>query len=227
MQAAGQSALAAISQKLGLKPGRPIDLYLYADADEMRQAIFYNPDWSGGVAYPGNHIAIIGVSPAQEAWGKRAVAHEIAHIVVDTYGFSCLGSRPAWLDEGLATYIEGGPTPQEQELFKTAIQDDELLALSALDAGFGQDDYTVSLAYLESYSLVNFLVVKYGREKLMTAIGLLRDGATTTGALTGAYGFDEASLERAWRAYVGAKGSGAQDVVSTEGLGGVYDVPAH
>jgi hypothetical protein len=212
MQSAAQNALTAISQKYGLQPDKPIDLYLYADGDEMRQAVFYKPDWTGGVAYPTNSIAIIGIAPADEAWGKRAVAHEITHIVVDTYGFSCLGSRPTWLDEGLATYIEGSPTSAEQKQLETALSDDELLALSALDAGFAKDDYTVSLAYIESYSLVNFLITQYGREKLLIAMDLLRDGATTKAALTAAYGFDELGLENAWRARLGAKPHGANTV---------------
>jgi hypothetical protein len=205
MMSAAQAGLVTISQKLGLQPAKPIDLYLYGDSDEMRQAVFYKPDWTGGVAYPENSIAIIGIAPGDEAWGKRAIAHEITHILVDTYGFSCLGSRPTWLDEGLAVLMEGGPTGAEQEQFQAAVHDDDLIALSNLDASFSKDDYTVSLAYTESYSVVNFLVTRYGREKLLDMISLLRDGAATQPALQSVYGLDEVELENAWRAQVGAK----------------------
>jgi len=205
MLGAAQAGLATVSQKLGLQPDRPIDLYLYADGDEMRQAVFYEPDWMGGVAYPKNNIAIIGIAPADEAWGKRAIAHEITHILVDKFGFSCLGSRPTWLDEGLAVLIEGGPTRAEQEQFQAALRDDDLIALSGLDASFSKDDYTVSLAYTESYSVVNFLVTRYGREKLLNMISLLREGAATQPALQAVYGLDEVALENAWLAQLGAK----------------------
>jgi len=205
MLGAAQAGLATVSQKLGLQPDGPIDLYLYADGDEMRQAVFYKPDWTGGVAYPKNNITIIGIAPADETWGKQAIAHEITHILVDRFGFSCLGSRPTWLDEGLAVLIEGGPTRAEQEQFQAALRDGDLIALSALDASFSKDDYTVSLAYTESYSVVNFLVTRYGREKLLNMIRLLRDGAATQPALQAVYGLDEIGLENAWRAQVGAK----------------------
>jgi hypothetical protein len=205
MMSAAQAGLVTVSQKLGLRPAKPVDLYLYGDSDEMRQAVFYKPDWTGGVAYPENSIAIIGIAPGDEAWGKRAIAHEITHILVDTYGFSCLGSRPTWLDEGLAVLMEGGPTGAEQAQFQAAVHDDDLIALSSLDASFSKDDYTVSLAYTESYSVVNFLVTRYGREKLLDMISLLRDGAATQPALQSVYGLDEVDLENAWRAQVGAK----------------------
>ena len=209
MLGAAQAALTTVSQKLGLQASRPIELYLYADGDEMRQAVFYKPDWTGGMAYPAHNIAIIGIAPDDETWGQRAIAHEITHIVVDRYGFSCLGSRPTWLDEGLAVFIEGGPTDAEQEQFQTALDDDNLIALSALDAGFGKDDYTVSLAYTESYSLVNFLLMHYGRDRLLSFIDLLRNGAATQPALQAAYGLDEFGLEDAWRSQIGAKRQGA------------------
>jgi hypothetical protein len=226
MQSAGQTTLTTISQKLGLQTNRPIDIYVYADGDEMRQAVYYKPDWTGGVAYPPQAIAIIGIAPANEAWGKRAVAHETAHIVIDTYAFSCLGSRPTWLDEGLAMFIEGGPSSAERQQFETAVKANELIAFSALDAGFTKDDYTVSLAYTESYSLVNFLFIKYGREELLTLIDLLREGATTKAALTAAFGLDELGLENAWRAYVGAKSlqpNSALTDLPTLGVGGNND----
>lgn len=205
MLSAGQAAVATVSQKLGLKGGKPVDIYLYADGDEMREVVFYKPDWTGGLAYPENSIAIIGAPPDQEAWDKRAIAHEVAHVLVDAHGFSCLGSRPIWLDEGLAIYIEGGPTKAAQQQFEAALRDGDLIALSALDESFGADDYTVSLAYTESYSIVDFLVSRYGREKLVKTLGLLSDGAATGAALSTIYGFDEVGLETAWRDHVGAK----------------------
>jgi hypothetical protein len=205
LQNAGQTTITTISQKLGLQANKPIDIYVYADDDEMRLAVFYKPDWTGGLAYPPNSIAIIGIAPTDEAWGKRAVAHETAHIIVDTFAFSCLGSYPAWLDEGLAMFIEGGPSSAEKRQFETAVKSNELILFSALDASFARDDYTVSLAYTESYSLVNFLYTKYGREKLLTLINEFRDGTTPNAALKAAVGLDEVGLENAWRAYVGAQ----------------------
>ena len=204
MQGAALAALDAISLKLGLQPDKPIDFYVYADAQDMQQAVLGRPDWVGGIAFPQNAIALAGVAPADEAWGRRVAAHELTHIVVGGYGFSCLGARPAWLDEGLATYIEGGPLAAEQAQFQSAVHDGSLLALSALDGGFSQDDFTVSLAYTESESLVSFLVTRYGAAKLLALIRQLSNGLGTEQALQAVYGFGESGLENAWRTEIGA-----------------------
>ncbi len=60
---------------------------------------------------------IIGIAPADVEWGKRTEAHELTHVLVGDFTFTCLGSMPTWLVEGLAVYGEGGPEPSESQLF--------------------------------------------------------------------------------------------------------------
>src|SRR3990170_2717168 len=52
----------------------PIDMYVYADTADMREAILYEPGWTGGQARPEHDILLIGISPdspGQVAWGRR------------------------------------------------------------------------------------------------------------------------------------------------------------
>ena len=58
---------------------------------------------------------------------------------------------------------------------------------------------------VNTFSVVDFLVTHYGREKMLNTLSLLREGAATGAALSTVYGFDEIGLETAWRAHVGAK----------------------
>jgi hypothetical protein len=198
-------ALAVISQTLGLQIDSPIDLYIYASNQAMREAVLFEPDWAGGLAYPRSNIIIIGVAPAEEAWGRSVEAHEITHILVGQYAFSCMSTRSTWLDEGLAMVVEGGLTPGEKRRLENARRSDSLISLRNLDQSLFADEYTVELAYSESYSLVDFLITDYGSADMLALVRALHGGASLDSALDSVYGFDAGGLENAWRAKIHAK----------------------
>ena len=84
----------------------------------MRDAVLYEPGWTGGLAYPDHNIVIIGITPDQMDWGKRTQAHELTHVLVGQLTFSCLGDMPTWLNEGLAMYGEGGPEAESASIVR-------------------------------------------------------------------------------------------------------------
>jgi len=198
-------SLTDLAHSTGLKPDSPIDLYIYANTQDMRDAVLYEPGWTGGLAYPEHNIVIIGIAPDQLAWGKRTEAHEMTHVMVGHLAFTCLGSIPTWLNEGLAVYGEGGPEVSSQQQFKAAVTDNTLSSVRALSGNFSEDPGQADLSYSESYSLVNFLIKTYGQDKMLALLGALRDGATVDGGLQTIYGFDVEGFEDAWRAAIGAR----------------------
>src|SRR5207253_9452121 len=109
-------------------------------------------------AFPDHDIVIIGIGPSQLDWGKRSEAHELTHVLVGHLTFSCLGSVPTWLNEGIAVYGEGGLDAPSQRQLQTAIVSDKLLSVRALSGTFSAHPAKADLSYSESYSLVNFLV---------------------------------------------------------------------
>ncbi|HEY4723238.1 MAG TPA: peptidase MA family metallohydrolase, partial [Anaerolineae bacterium] len=116
-------SLSDLAKSTGLKLDSPADLYIYANTQDMRDAVLYEPGWTGGLAYPEHNIVIIGISADQIEWGKRTEAHELTHVLVGHLTFSCLGDVPTWLNEGLAVYGEGGPDDAELQQFKNAVTD--------------------------------------------------------------------------------------------------------
>ncbi|MGZ9166805.1 MAG: peptidase MA family metallohydrolase, partial [Anaerolineales bacterium] len=42
----------------GLKAEEPIDIYVYASTDDLKEAILYEPSWTGGQAFPDQNIVI-------------------------------------------------------------------------------------------------------------------------------------------------------------------------
>jgi hypothetical protein len=201
---AAAQALARLSKDVGISSDKPVDIYIYANTSDLQASILYEPSWVGGQAFPETNIVIIGVSTDQLDWGKSTEAHELTHVLVGHLTFSCLGFIPTWLNEGLAMYGEGGPAAAEVNQFDQAKTANQLLALSSLAGAFSDEANRANLSYTEAYSVVNYLIQTYGRDKMTALLISLRNGNTIDQALQSAYGFDTNGLEDVWRASIGA-----------------------
>ncbi len=197
------NALTRLAQDIGMVAAEPIDLYIYQSTEDMRDAVFYEPGWTGGLAYSDYNILLIGIDPFNLDWGKSTEAHELTHILAGDYMFSCLGASPTWLDEGLAVYGEGGPTSSEAAAFQQSVAKDELLSFSVLTGGFSEDPQVADLSYSQSYYMVNYLIHTYGKEKMLDLLGAIRRGDEINEALFSSYGFDLTDFENEWRQSLG------------------------
>jgi len=189
----------------GLKAEAPIDIYVYASTDDLKDAILYEASWTGGQAFPEQDIVILGISPSDLDWGRDAIVHELTHVLVGHLTFSCLGDVPTWLNEGLAVYSEGELDPVSARQLEDAIQDDTLLTVRSLSRGFSEIPEKAYLSYSQSYSITKFLVETRGQERMTSLLVSLRDGLTIDEALMGTYGFNVDGLEAAWRTSIGAQ----------------------
>ena len=212
---AAETGLARLQNDAGLQPDQPIHLYIYANTDDMKDAILYEPTWTGGMAYADHDIVIIGISQRDLEWGRTTIAHELTHVLVGHLTFSCLGDVPTWLNEGLAVYAEGELDPASRSQLDQAISDDQLLSVRSLSGGFSEVPSKAYLSYSQSYSIVKFLIETYGQDSMNSLLIALRDGNTIDDALLQVYGFDIDGLENAWREAVGAapKTASAQPTV--------------
>lgn len=201
---AALTGLARLQNDAGLQPEKPIQLYIYANIDDMKDAILYEPSWTGGMAFPEHDIVIIGISQRDLDWGRTTITHELTHVLVGHLTYTCLGDVPTWLNEGLAVYSEGGLDPDSESQLDDAIRGNQLLTVRSLSGGFSEVPSRAYLSYSQSYSIVKFLVETYGQEKMHLLLITLRDGTTIDEALIKVYGFDVEGLEDAWRGAIGA-----------------------
>ncbi len=204
LASAANAGLVFNEAQSGLKAEIPIDIYVYADTDDLKDAILYEPSWTGGLAFPDQNIVILGISPGDLDWGREAIVHELTHVLVGHLTFSCLGDVPTWLNEGLAMYSEGELDPASERQLEAAIRDDTLLTVRSLSSGFSEVADKAYLSYSQSYSITKFLVETRGQEKMTSLLVSLRDGLTIDQALIQTYGFDTEGLENAWREAIGA-----------------------
>ncbi|MBC8274876.1 MAG: peptidase MA domain-containing protein [Chloroflexi bacterium] len=203
LMAACQQALERLVEDTGVYLEKPISLYIYASTRDLQGAMIFPQEWTGGVAFTEHGIIAIGVPPDELAWGKRALAHELGHMVTHQITFSPYGAfLPIWLDEGLAMHAEGEPDTYLQSWLKKAISQQKLISVRSLSSPFSAKPEEAYISYAESQSLVEFLIQNYGKDKMLRLLSLLKEGNSCDEALTEVYGFDQDGLDKLWREYI-------------------------
>jgi hypothetical protein len=200
---AANGALERLARDTGAYLEQPVAVYVYASSKELRDAMLYPQEWTGGIAFPAYGIVAIGVEPANLAWGKSAIAHEMAHLLTYQMTFNPYADIPTWLDEGLSMYAEGDLPIDFKSSLAKAISEDSLISVQTISSNFPTNVEEAMLSYAESYSLVEFLIDRYGREKMLHLLSIFKQGSSYDDALLEVYGFDTAGLEELWRLSLG------------------------
>jgi len=197
-----QEGLARLGQEIGPYPEKPIEIYIYASTVDLKGAMIFPQEWTGGVAFTAFSTIAIGISPSELDWGKRALLHELTHLVVHQATFSPYGQLPLWLDEGLAMHSEGELDTVLRSYLEEAIAKDELISVRSLCSPFSAYSEKASLSYAQSYSLVEYLLDNYGQDSMLDLLAILKQGSTYDEALTEVYDFDIDGLDACWRATI-------------------------
>ncbi|MBI4188863.1 MAG: peptidase MA domain-containing protein [Chloroflexi bacterium] len=224
---ASQQALARLTQNTGAYLKKPVKIYIYNSAQDLQGAMIFPQEWTGGVTYSRYGIIAIGIAPNNLSWGRRAIAHELTHLVVHQMTFNPYNELPTWLDEGLAMYAEGELEPDYTSLLNKAIADKSLISVRSLTSPFSAYANAASLSYAESYSLVAFLVGNYGQDKMLALLNIFNEASSYDGAFSRIYGFDMDGLNTLWQAdaikqYQPAGSKSAMSPVPGRSLAGVF-----
>jgi len=201
---AGQGALQRMATETGTKLDRPVRIYIYNSSEALQSARVFAPTWEGGVAFPDYSILAIGVNLASVAWGETTVAHELTHVLTNQLTQSCYGGIPTWLSEGLSTYAEGELETSQQRRLQRAISDNSIFSVHTLSGPFPAQTDLALLSYAQSYSVVKFLIDKFGGAKIVAFQTAFKEGLTDDEALNKIYNLDTDKLDVQWRASVGA-----------------------
>jgi len=207
---------------------RPMKVYVYASSQDLQGSMIFPQEWTGGVAFTEFGIIGIGISPLSLDWGKRALTHELTHLVVHQLTYGPYSRLPTWLDEGLAMYNEGELEAYLLPYLEEAILGDELISVRSLCSPFSADPGKAYLSYAQSYSLVDYLLGAYGDAQMFELLNVIAEGNTYDDALTMVYGFDIDGLDRRWRAWVRTPASYASSLERLEAVFvSVSALPAH
>ena len=197
-----QQVLARLAEDTGAELKKPAEIYIYASAQDLLGAMIFPQEWTGGVAFTRHGTIAIGIAPDNLDWGRRALAHELTHLVIHQMTFNPYNDLPTWLDEGLAMYGEGALEPIYAALLSKAIAEDSLISVRSLSSPFSAYAEEAVLGYAQSYSLAEFLISNYGQNKMLELLNIFSEGSSYDGALNKVYGFDMDGLDNLWRQYI-------------------------
>lgn len=193
-----ESAANLVGAELGLFPESRVPVGIYKRVDY--KAVTDSPDWSGGF-YDGKIRLPFGALNDITPTIRGVLYHEYAHVIVFEL---TRGNCPLWLNEGIAEMFgrmqQNRPSP---ELWR-AVRTGALIDFKKLETSFsGFSPAAASLAYQQSYSLVNYMVTTYGWHRIREILSGLGRGLTFNESVASAlkdYNLNYDTLEKEWRA---------------------------
>lgn len=188
-----ESAYSHIGEQLDIYPGTALEVILYSN--EQFQDITRAPAWAGG-GYDGRIRLPVGNALRSPQVLDRVVVHEYVHSVVRT---AAPTGVPAWINEGLASYLEPGDKTWAAGVLKAS---KNRIRLEDLVEDFGRFDApTALLAYAESQVAAELLMQRL-KPHVGAFLQLLGNGHTVDQALS-RHGVQPDTFYAEWRRRIG------------------------
>ncbi|MFH0731470.1 MAG: hypothetical protein V2A72_00925 [Candidatus Omnitrophota bacterium] len=207
-----------------------VKITIYPDHDSYIKGT-NQPQWSDGVAF--YDIKEIAGYNLNAEFTESILPHEIAHMIFLGYLGQANGKVPLWLYEGVAQWAEELRRDKRRHISTQLHKKGKMLSIKDLmrinSAHFkrenrlfirpavtreGEDgvlfldtEALVDVFYIGSFSLVDFLIERYGAEMFSEFCRQLRDGKTAEEALSFAYPSyirNKEELAEGWRKYLEA-----------------------
>jgi tetratricopeptide (TPR) repeat protein len=170
-----EAAYWRVGEVLNSYPSEALTVILYTD--RQFQDITRAPAWAGG-GFDGRIRLAVGGAMRSAAALDRVVVHEFVHAVVN---HTAPRGVPAWINEGLASYLESADRQWAKKILRTT---NAIVPLEDLAGGFGHlDGPTAALAYAESLVAAEILCERLG-PNLGVFLQMLGSGHTVDQALS-------------------------------------------
>jgi len=178
-------------------------IYIYDNAADYQSAAG-QPEWSGGSAMPRQKI--IQTFPYAQGFFTKILPHEMGHIIFREFVGFDNSAIPLWLDEGVASYQEKLTYSTANAFVRKAIEKGNFITLERL-SNFNQHlrvpDQLAGLFYFESFSIVDFLIKEFGRDKFVSFCQDLKDKKDLVRAVAMNYPFSNIQeLDSAWQKFI-------------------------
>jgi len=172
-----EQAYHSVTNKFGSEPDKKTMVIVYPTSSALAQSFGWDKDEKAMGVYWGGTIRLL--SPAQWLTGgieekfftEGPMHHEFTHLMVDEI---TNGNYNRWWTEGIAQYIEKQLTGFEFSNPFTDGQETHYYKLANLEKNF--DNLEQQIAYWESLQVVEYIVHKYGEEKIFNILENLGKG---------------------------------------------------
>lgn len=159
------------------------------------------PPWLAGAAYRESQHIILRMRPGQSAPDYDSLlAHELTHVILKG-DYPAMSQWPRWFQEGLAMRESRGEGLRVYTSLSLASLRQGIIPLGELIAAFPESERASRLAYAESFSMISFLVGRYGRGHFLQLMEVLRTSAFGD-AIVKVYGRDISDIENDWLHYL-------------------------
>ncbi len=175
-------------------------IYIYDDALKYQEKTG-QPLWSSGCAFTKEKT--IHTFVFAKNFIETILGHELGHIIFREFvGFNNPGI-PLWLDEGVASYQEKSRYSSSNAFILRTIERGEFMDLKKLSRFSILSDLDSKIAnifYAESFSLVDFLIKEFGRDKFVLFCQNLRNRRNLEESIRVVYNFATISeFDQAWQ----------------------------
>ena len=193
-----EDAYTELGADLAYYPDVRVPVLLYSRKDFS--SLTRSPDWAGGV-YDGKIRLPLGGMHHMTDQLAAILYHEYSHVLVH---FLANRNVPVWLNEGLAELAGRRIYPVPLVDLKKASDESQLLPWEGLAAPFsGLPSDRVRLGYEQSYSLVHFMVDRFGWHKmtqLLELLGTRKEWQAAIAEVYRDYGLDWPAILAEWQA---------------------------
>jgi len=129
--------------------------------------------------------------------------HELCHLLLNHY--IKREKLPKWLNEGIAQWVSGGIgeliMTEDRSILDGAILSGKYINIRALRERFPNDRKTLTMAYDESKSLVEYIISKYGNDGILMLLEYLKNGDEPDVAILKSLSISIDELEKEWYHY--------------------------
>ena len=179
----------------------PIRVWIYESGKDFAGTQAANSEeWAAGAAYPGLQVILAVIPDGSESEVERVIPHEISHQILHQATLNPFNAPATWMDEGLAVLAQTGGKGHYERVVRNAFDDDELLSLRSLISSFPFDPDEATLAYAQSYLVVEFIRDEYGDDAIRAMIDSYREVASHDDVIREALGMTIEELEQDWLA---------------------------
>lgn len=193
-----------LGKRYNIEPTDPINITIYPDTRAMFTALPPNTaEWVGGQAIPALGTIALAIAPNDRREIGRSIPHEVSHMVVYQATRNPYNYAPKWLDEGLAVNNQDQVDAFLMQAFQRAFDQRSLNSLRVLGSSFPADPQLSYQSYGESVSMVQYLIKKYGEEKIGQLLNSFRQGLSYDEAMQLAFGVNLDTLDRQWKEALG------------------------
>ncbi|MEK6527668.1 MAG: hypothetical protein AABZ36_02140 [Nitrospirota bacterium] len=135
---------------------------------------------------------------------RITLKHELCHLLLSRY--ISREKLPKWFNEGVSQWVSGGIAEiiigEKEEALKQAVLSGRLIDIKDLAVKFPEDKDSISLAYQESKSIVEYIDREFGAGSILHILAFLENGDDMDTATQKSLLIFAEELEKRWHVYL-------------------------